>query len=71
MVTVLVVLVAKVVHNSLPLLNDTEGTRLNILHVSQTVSIERDNLSNLRSLKVSRVNRQSLKDVEDTFDYLW
>lgn len=67
----LVVLVAKVVHNRLPLLDESESGVLHVAKLGLAMRIERDHLGNVGMLKDLAGDREVIKNLEDRLDNLW
>ena len=66
----LVVLVAKVVHNRLPLLDEGESGVLHVAKLSLAMRIERDHLGNLGILKDLAGDRKVIKNLEHRLNNL-
>jgi hypothetical protein len=70
METFLIILIAQVVDDRLPLLDDGEGSVLEVSQLGLAMGIEGNYLGNLRVLKETRVHGESFKDIENRLNYL-
>jgi hypothetical protein len=70
METFLIILVAQVVDDRLPLLDDGEGSVLEVSQLGLAMGIEGNYLGNLGVLKETRVHGESFKDIENRLNYL-
>lgn len=70
METFLIILVAQVVDDRLPLLDDGEGSVLEVPQLSVAMGIEGNYFGYLRVLKETRVHGESFKDIENRLNYL-
>ena len=71
METFLVILVAKVVKNRLPLLDQSESSVLHVPKLCLAIGIERDHLGNRGCIKALAGDREAIKNLEDRLDNLW
>jgi hypothetical protein len=70
METFLIILVAQVVDDRLPLLDDGEGSVLEVPQLGLAMGIEGNYLGYLGVLKETRVHGESFKDIENRLNYL-
>jgi hypothetical protein len=70
METFLIILVAQVVDDRLPLLDDGEGSVLEVPQLGLAMGIEGNYFGYLGVLKETRVHGESFKDIENRLNYL-